>query len=173
MSADTRRGEPRRGQRHSGGLCADSYVACPYRYGLFGLEGNPGRIYPCDMASELTAIASGGLDAWRQGDFETLERILDPGVEWFWFEPGEWDCHNRDDVMRVLRERYEQGFAKGRLEFLDGGQDALIVVAHPGEIGGAEWPAEVATVMRFRAGKVVSMQDYPTVADAREALPVS
>jgi ketosteroid isomerase-like protein len=148
-------------------------LACPYRYGLFGLEGNPGRVYPCDMASELTAIASGGLDAWRQGDFETLERILDPGGEWFWFEPGEWDCHNRDDVMRVLRERYEQGFAKGRLEFLDGGQDALIVVAHPSEIGGAEWPAEVATVMRFRDGKVVSMQDYPTVADAREALPAS
>ena len=75
--------------------------------------------------------------------------------------------------MRVLRERYEQGFAKGRLELLDGGQDALIVVAHPGEIGGAEWPAEVATVMRFRAGKVVSMQDYPTVAEALDAIPPS
>jgi ketosteroid isomerase-like protein len=125
------------------------------------------------MAGELTAIASKGLEAWRRGDFETLERILDPDVEWFWFEPGEWDCHNRDDVMRVLRERYEQGFAKGRLEFQDGGQDALIVVAHPSEIGGAEWPAEVATVMRFRGGKVVSMQDYPTMAEARDAVPAS
>ena len=110
------------------------------------------------MASELTAIASTGLEAWRRGDFETLERILDPDVEWFWFEPGEWDCHNRDDVMRVLHERYEQGLAKGRLEFHDGGQDALIVVAHPSEIGGAEWPPEVATVMRFRDGKVVSVE---------------
>jgi ketosteroid isomerase-like protein len=102
-----------------------------------------------------------------------LSETLTHTLSGFAFEPGEWDCHNRDDVMRVLRERYEQGFAKGRLEFRDGGQDALIVVAHPSEIGGAEWPAEVATVMRFRDGKVVSMQDYPTVAEARDAVPVS
>jgi ketosteroid isomerase-like protein len=133
----------------------------------------PAVVHPGCMASELTAIASKGLEAWRRGDFETVERILDPDVEWCWFEPGEWDCHNRDDVMRVLRERYEQGFAKGRLEFHDGGQDALIVVAHPSEIGGAEWPAEVAIVMRFLEGKVVSMQDYPTVAEARYAVPAS
>jgi hypothetical protein len=61
-----------------------------------------------------------GLEAWRSGDFETLERILDPDLEWRWFEPGEWDCRNREDVMRTLRERYDQGFAKGRLEFKDG-----------------------------------------------------
>jgi ketosteroid isomerase-like protein len=148
-------------------------VACPYRYSLFGLEGNPGRLYPCDMASELTAIASEGLEAWRRGDFATLERILDPDVEWFWIEPGEWDCHNRDDVMRVVRERYEQGFAKGTSEFRDAGKDALIVVSHPSEIGGAEWPAEVATVMRFRDGRVVLMRDYPTVAEALDAIPPS
>jgi ketosteroid isomerase-like protein len=123
------------------------------------------------MGNALTAIASDGLEAWRRGDFETLERLLDPGVEWCWFEPGQWDCDNRDDVMQVLRERYEQGFAKGRLEFHEGGPDALIVVAHPSEIGGDEWPAEVATVMRFRDGKVVSMQDYPTVAEALDAVP--
>jgi len=58
-----------------------------------------------------------------------LERILDPDVEWHWFEPGEWDCRNREDVMRTLRERYEQGFAKGRLEFKDGGENAIIVVS--------------------------------------------
>jgi len=162
-----------RGQRHSGGLCADSSVACLYRYSRFGLEGNPGRLYPCDMASELTAIASKGLEAWRRGDFATLERILDPDVEWFWIEPGEWDCHNRDDVMRVVPERYEQGFAKGTSEFRDAGKDALIVVSHPSEIGGAEWPAEVATVMRFRDGRVVLMRDYPTVAEALDAIPPS
>jgi hypothetical protein len=49
----------------------------------------------------------------------------------------------------------------------------LIVVAHPSEIGGAEWPTEVATVMRFREGKVVSMKDYPTVAEAHDAIPPS
>ena len=121
------------------------------------------------MRSDLVAIATDGLDAWRKGDFPTLERLFDPDVEWFWFERGEWDCHNRGDVMRVLRERYEQGFAKGTLEFHETGQDVLIVVSHPQEIGGDEWPMDVATVMRFRDGKVVSMQDYPTVAEAQDA----
>jgi ketosteroid isomerase-like protein len=106
------------------------------------------------------------LEAWRRGDFDTVERILDPSVEWGWFEPGEWDCHNREDVMRTLRERYEQGFAKGRLEFKDGGENAVIVVSYPSEIGGPEWPDETATIMRFRDGKVVSMRDYQTEIEA-------
>ena len=115
------------------------------------------------------SIAAEGLDAWRRGDFATVERILDPNVEWGWFEPGEWNCHNRDDVMRTLRERYEQGFARGRLEFRDGGEDAVIVVSYPSEIGGPEWPDETATIMRFRDGKVVSMHDYQTEVEALKA----
>ena len=117
------------------------------------------------------AVATEGLEAWRKGDFETLERILDPDVEWRWFEPGEWDCRNREDVMRTLRERYDQGFAKGRLEFKDGGGNAIIVVSHPSEIGGPEWPDETATLMRFRQARVVSMQDYRTEAEALDAVP--
>jgi ketosteroid isomerase-like protein len=121
------------------------------------------------MSKDSMAIATEGLEAWRRGDFETLERLLDPAVEWRWFEPGEWDCHNREDVMRTLRERYEQGFAQGKLEFRDGGEDAIIVVSHPSEIGGPDWPAETATIMRFRDDKVVSMEDYRTEADALKA----
>jgi hypothetical protein len=71
--------------------------------------------------------------------------------------------------MRTLRERYEQGFPKRRLGFKDGGEDAIIVVSHPSEIGGSEWPEETATIMRFRDGKVVSMRDYRTEADALKA----
>ena len=121
------------------------------------------------VSSDPMTVATEGLEAWRKGDFETLERILDPDVEWRWFEPGEWDCQNREDVMRTLRERYEQGFAKGRLEFKDGGEDLIIVVSHPREIGGPDWPAETATIMRFSDGKVVSMEDYRTEADALKA----
>src|SRR5712691_11656100 len=74
------------------------------------------------------------------------------------------------DVMQTLRERYEQGFAKGELEFRQGGEDAVVVVSHPSAIGGSEWPEETATLMRFREGKVVSMQDYRTEAEALAAL---
>jgi len=38
--------------------------------------------------------------------------------------------------------------------------------AHPSEIGGQEWPDETSTVIRFHEGRVVSMQDYRTEAEA-------
>lgn len=115
-------------------------------------------------------IATDGLEAWRRGDFDTIERMLDPDVEWRWFRPGEWDCHDRDQVMRTLRQRHAHGFANGRLEFRSGGQDSVIVVSYPSEIGGPEWPDETATVMKFRGEKVVSMQDYRTEAEALDAV---
>jgi ketosteroid isomerase-like protein len=121
------------------------------------------------VENDIRALAREGLEAWRRGDFETLEQLLDPEMTWGWFEPGEWDCKSRDDVMRTLRERYEQGFARGDVEFRECGDDAIIVVTHPSEIGGPEWPAETATIMRFRDGRVVSMRDYKTELEAQEA----
>jgi ketosteroid isomerase-like protein len=122
------------------------------------------------VSERALALAQQGLSAWKRGDFDVLEQMLDPDVDWRWFEPGEWDCRNREDVMRTLRERHEQGFAAGALEFVDGGGDAVIVVAHPSEIGGAEWPDETATIIRFRDDRVVSMRDYRTKAQALEAV---
>jgi ketosteroid isomerase-like protein len=122
------------------------------------------------VSSKLAEIAREGLEAWRKGDFETIEDILDPNVEWHATEPGESDCHGRDDVMQTLRERYEQGFAKGDLQFQQGGERAVIVVAHPSEVGGLDWRSETATVMQFRNERVVSMQDYRTEAEALAAI---
>jgi ketosteroid isomerase-like protein len=122
------------------------------------------------MGDEKMELARRGFGAWRRGDFATVEALLDPGVQWRWFEPGEWDCRSRQDVMAVVRERYEQGFAGAELEFVDGGEDCVIVVAHPAAVVGEEWPVETATVMTFREGKVVNMQDYRTKEDALAAL---
>jgi hypothetical protein len=72
--------------------------------------------------------------------------------------------------MQTLPERYEQGFAKGTLEFRGGGEHAVILVAHPSEIGGSDWPSEIATVMQFRNERVVSIQDYRTEAEALAAV---
>jgi len=114
-------------------------------------------------------IARKGLEAWRSGDFNSIERMLDPNVVWRAAEPGEWDCQDRDDVMQTLRERYEQGFVSGDLQLRDGGADTVIVVAHPSEIGGADWPEETATVIKFQGDRVVSMQDYASEAEALAA----
>ena len=118
------------------------------------------------MSDETMALARKGFGAWRQGDFATIEALLDPAVQWRSFEPGDWDCRSREDVMDVVRERDEQGFATGELEFVDGGSDSVSVVAHPATVGGEGWPEETATVLTFRHGKVTDMQDYRTKADA-------
>lgn len=122
------------------------------------------------MTKRTIALAREGLGAWQRGDFPTIEAMLHPAVEWRWFEPGDWDCHGRDEVMSTLRERYEQGFGRGDLEFLDGGEDAVVVVAHPSAVGGAEWPEETATVFTFSGGKVTEMQDYRTKEEALAAV---
>jgi hypothetical protein len=69
--------------------------------------------------------------------------------------------------------RFASGTSKASpsdLQFLEGGEHAVIVVAHPGEIGGPDWPSETATVMQFRNERVVSMQDYRTEAEAIAAV---
>src|SRR5262245_42104092 len=118
------------------------------------------------MGSETLEIARRGFTAWQQGDFDTIEAILDPDVQWLSFEPGEWDCQDRTDLMRTVRDRYDEGFARAPIELLDAGDDVVIVIAKPRETGGDEWPPEVATVIRFADGKVVTMQDYRTKQEA-------
>jgi ketosteroid isomerase-like protein len=122
------------------------------------------------MSERAMDIAQRGFRAWIAGDFDTVESILDAGVQWHGSEPGEWDCLDRDDVMQVVRERHEQGFARGGLQFIDGGPDVVIVVSHPREIAGPEWPSETATVITFKDGRVREMRDYRTKADALRAI---
>lgn len=71
--------------------------------------------------------------------------------------------------MRTLRQRHAAGFAKGRLNIQEAGPDVVVVTAHPSEIGGSDWPDETSTVIRFKNGKVVSMQDYRTETEALAA----
>ena len=66
------------------------------------------------MKDEMLASAREGFAAWQAGDFATLEALLDPGVQWRWFEPGDWDCRDRKDVMARLRERFEEASSVGR-----------------------------------------------------------
>ena len=119
--------------------------------------------------SELE-LARAGLEAWKRGDFEALEELLAPEATWHAVERGEWDCESRDDILRTLRERYEQGFTLGRIELVEGEPGRVILVSHPAEVGGPDWPEETAIAITFRDGKVVAMQDYASLGDAHRAV---
>ena len=118
--------------------------------------------------NELTLVRD-GLEAWRHGDLAEVEALLDPAATWYGFERGEWDCANREEVVATLRERYEQGFGRARMELIDAGPGKVIAVSWPREIGGDEWPEEAVTVMSFRGAKIVSMRDYLSREEALAA----
>jgi ketosteroid isomerase-like protein len=118
--------------------------------------------------SELE-LARQGLSAWQRGDFEVLEMLLAPEATWRAVEPGEWDCESRDAILRTLRARFEEGFTRGEFELIEASGGAVVLVSHPAEIGGDQWPEETAIALTFRGGKVVAMQDYASVADALAA----
>src|ERR687884_1263060 len=96
--------------------------------------------------SSLT-LAEQGFEAWRRGDFDALEQMFAPDVEWRWFEPGDWDCHSRKDVMRTLRQRHAAGFAEGRLKFHEAGPDVVVVTAYPSVIGGPHRAGEKSNLV--------------------------
>ena len=122
------------------------------------------------MSQRELTLVSNGLEAWRQGDLGEVEALLDPAATWHGVEPGEWDCANREEVVGTLRERYEQGFGRARMELVDGGPGKVIAVSWPREIGGDEWPDEAATVISFRDERIVSMQDYASRDEALAAV---
>lgn len=102
-----------------------------------------------------------GLDAWRRGDLDGIERVLDPAVTLKAIRPGPWDCENREQVMILLRQRAEQrrDAATPDVEVLRLDESTYLVSG----LGGG---SATATLVNIKAGRVVSMQQISTeVAD--------
>jgi ketosteroid isomerase-like protein len=122
----------------------------------------------CVMDAELLEKARAGLQAWQDGDLSALEELLDPEVELFWWKPGEWDCHNRDEVLRVLAQRRREGANRAEVELIVAGEDVLVSVSHT--VDRPDWPDEPATVIRFRDGKAVEMRQFKSREEALTAV---
>jgi|SRR5579884_560888 len=119
------------------------------------------------MDAELMEKARAGLQSWQNGDLTALEELLDPDVELLWWEPGEWDCHSSDDVLRVLAQRQEEGVNRAEVELIDVGEHVLVSVSHP--VHRPDWPDEPATVIRFRDGKAIEMRQFKSREEALTA----
>ena len=98
-----------------------------------------------------------GLAAWKRGDLDAVERLLDPGVTLRALRSGPWDCDNREQVMALLRLRVEQGRGEpaGEVEILTLDESTFLVSGLAGGQG-------VATVVKVAEGRVVSMQQVST-----------
>jgi hypothetical protein len=45
-----------------------------------------------------------GLAAWKRGDLDALQRLLDPAVTLRALTAGPWECESREQVMSLLRQ---------------------------------------------------------------------
>jgi ketosteroid isomerase-like protein len=115
----------------------------------------------------LIERARGGLEAWQRGDVDALAPLLHPDVELTWWEPGEWDCHGREAVLALLRERVGEGAEAAEIELIDAGDDAIVSTRAEPVPDGPAAGLRPATLIVFRDGLAISMRQF---RDREEAL---
>jgi ketosteroid isomerase-like protein len=118
------------------------------------------------MATGNDELVRSSFDAFLRGDWDTLAQAMDPGVEWLWYEPGDWDCHDRRKVLATLLERQREGVVTGLTAVVAVDERVFVEVTGPrlrerGLPGG-----RACMVVTVRDGRIVRMQDYPDRAAA-------
>jgi hypothetical protein len=122
--------------------------------------------------TQPTALIESGLRAWADGDLDALEAILDPQVTLRWVRPGPWDCEDRDQVMRLLRQRRDERGDEPNppVEVTQVADDSFIVSSRrPAD----DDPDAVAICTRVTVAgdKVVAMQQFPAAPPDQPTAP--
>ncbi|HEX3609957.1 MAG TPA: nuclear transport factor 2 family protein [Solirubrobacterales bacterium] len=112
------------------------------------------------MSTVLIEKARSGLEAWQRGDVEALAPLLHPEVELTWWEPGEWDCHGREAVLSLLRERAGEGAGTAEIELIEAGEDAIVTCRVEMVPDGPAAGSRPATLIVFRDGLAVTMRQF-------------
>ena len=121
------------------------------------------------MSVSNDELVRSSFDAFLRGDWDALARVMDPDVEWLWYEPGDWDCHDRKKVLATLFERQREGVVTGLDTVVAVDERVFVEVTGPrleqwGLPGG-----RACMVVTVRDGRIVRMQDYPNRAAALSA----
>jgi ketosteroid isomerase-like protein len=103
----------------------------------------------------------------QRGDLSVFYEMLAPDVEWrAWNDEG--NCHDREEVMKVIRSAIDQGAPIELPEFIETG-DRLIL--HPRRMP-PFFPPEAEglfQLVEMRDGKIVAMRDFIRRSDALTA----
>jgi ketosteroid isomerase-like protein len=134
------------------------------------------------MSQENVEILRRAFEAFARGDFDYVLDRLDPDVEWQSAGMpilGVEALHGREAVKRFFTRDLFEGFDRFRSEPLTfedlGGDFVLVMVRYigRGESSGIEMDQRFAALYQLRDGKVVTMRDYSTRAEAPEAAGLS
>jgi uncharacterized protein len=112
------------------------------------------------MSTGNDELVRSSFDAFLRGDWNELAKVMDPRVEWLWYEPGDWDCHDRRKVLATLFERQREGVVTGLNAVVAVDERVFVEVTGPRL---DEWglPAgQACMVVTVRDGRIVRMQDY-------------
>jgi hypothetical protein len=98
--------------------------------------------------------------ALSSGDLSVLESALAPEAKWRAVEDGPWNCENRSMIVRVVRERGEQGLG-GEIDSVVEIGDRIVVGFRPSSHGPDAWPLDDGVrylVLTVRGELVVEMK---------------
>lgn len=129
------------------------------------------------MSKENVELARSGYEALMSGDLEAVERLFAADLDWCWWEPGPWDCHSREDAMKLIRERIGQRAIGVLVDVIDVDDERIVVVTRRrsdsersyADMGVEEGHDEFANVVTIRDGRVISMRSHRTKAEALAA----
>ena len=134
------------------------------------------------MSQENVETLRQGFEGFARGDVEAVLDRLNRDVDW---SPaigpilGVETLRGTEALRRFLTHDLFEGFDEFRAEplsFEDLGDDHVLVMVRyvgRGESSGIEMDQKTAALYEFREGKVVTMRDYPTRAEALEAAGLS
>jgi ketosteroid isomerase-like protein len=119
------------------------------------------------MKPELLDRVRAALEGWLQGDVKPLEELLDPDVELLWWKTGEWDCHGKQEVLALIKQRAAQRTSGVSIDVAEAGEDALIVT----RAGAPSEGGLPATLITFRGGIIIKMHQFRSAEEAFRAVP--
>src|SRR5215216_1993265 len=130
------------------------------------------------MSQENVENVRRGYEAFARGDLDAVLERLDSDVDWHpAIAPilGVETVRGKEAVRRFFIRDLVEGFDQFRAEplsFEDLGDFVLVMVCYigRGESSRIEMDQKFASLYALRGGKTATMRDYPTRADAPEAV---
>lgn len=118
------------------------------------------------MKTELVERVRAGLEAWHRGDVSALEPLLDRDVELRLWEPSDWICHGRKDVVACLQRRARRGVNQAEVELTEVSDQILVAARTELVLERPENGLEPARLVVFRDDKIVSMCQFDSLEAA-------
>jgi ketosteroid isomerase-like protein len=124
------------------------------------------------VSEQNVEVVKRGLEAFLRGDLDAAAAVLDPEVTYTWVEPGPWDCHNADDVIRLARQRHQEGLVGPVREWIDAGDHVVVRMENPNAelYGAARGETATTVVFTIEDGRIVRMRDFRSREEALAAV---